>query len=151
MSSFETLSETQDSSANDGTTCTIEDKATDQIKTLNKNYEKLSQVEALVLDQLNQLQADESKLRQALDLAKESRKDKLKREQKEKNDHAIKNLEQALLMDDDSSSDEEDLDLGSHTALSADVGLGGLEDMLLKQESSSSDDDDNNEITSVAI
>jgi len=147
----------QDSSAKEAATgtCTIEDNATQKIKTLDQNYETISQMETIILDQLDQLQAEEVKLRQALDQAKESRKDKLKREQKEQNDHAIKNLEKALLMDDDStsrssarSSDEEDNDVGG---IAADVGLGRLEDMLLRHESSSSDDDESNQINAVAI
>ena len=117
--------------ANGGDANEIEMKATGQIQSLNEDYEKLFRIERCLVDELHQLQEDEVKLRQALDEAKESKKEKFKREQKEKNDHAIKNLEKALLMDDDSSSDEDEHGDGADAA----VGFPGLEDALFKDES----------------
>ena len=76
------------------------------IQQISLQYNKLDKVEALLVKEYEKLVKEEKLLREALQQSKESGREKMIRELKEREEDALNRLEEALMMDSsDSSSD----------------------------------------------
>lgn len=82
----------------------VEVEVISEIKRLNIEYQQITDLETSLTNEFKTLQAEERLLRTALQQSKETGREKMARERKDKNEAALKNLEAALMCDDSSDS-----------------------------------------------
>ncbi len=85
----------------------LEARAMLRIEQLDRDYIKLTNVASILQERITRIQQDEALLKIAYTKSKETRRDTLAREKKERSDDVIRNLQAALMgnYSDDSSSD----------------------------------------------
>eukprot|EP01083_Nonionella_stella_P069034 183730_1 len=79
-----------------------------KIESLNAEYAKLNKAESYLMDELKKLQEEHTALQSALRQTTETGRDKMAREKKERDEIAMKNLQEALLGSDEGSSCDDD-------------------------------------------
>ena len=114
-----------------------------QIKEMQEQYHKLTQIEIMLRKEYQKLVQEEHQLRLALQQSKESGRERMMREKKEKEEDALHRLEAALMMDDgdeedSSGSDDDDNEDNNFAAIK---GKNELSRVLESEEESSDDDE----------
>eukprot|EP01083_Nonionella_stella_P194904 718465_1 len=71
--------------------------ASSKIESLNAEYAKLNKAESYLMDELKKLQEEHTALQSALRQTTETGRDKMAREKRERDEIAMKNLQEALL------------------------------------------------------
>jgi hypothetical protein len=90
----------------------------ESIESISKQYKQLNDVESVLMKEYDKLVKEEKILRQSVQQSKESSRDRMIREKKEKEEYVLNRLEEALMMgsDSDSSSDDDEGEKGNDLA-----------------------------------
>ena len=123
------------------------------IEHLNQQWLNLDKVETLLLNQYEQLVKEEQCLRKAIQESKETGREKMIRERKEREEQAMNRLEEALMMDSSGSSEssdesmvneDEDEDEDEAVGMTESMRREGLT-QVLRSDDDDDDDDDNDD------
>eukprot|EP01083_Nonionella_stella_P092517 259027_1 len=71
----------------------------ESIESISKQYKQLNDAESVLMKEYDKLVKEEKILRQSVQQSKESSRDRIIREKKEKEEYVLNRLEEALMMD----------------------------------------------------